>query len=225
MRIIRPTIAVGIVLLALTACVPTAAAPTPTATSGASTPTPSTTATPPPEIDVTAATVVVTATTTSVLGTDGSTLASVNYEMDGAVAAGQLAEALGTAPVEAVIPEMGGGPCPEARSYDFGGLMLRSPGSMWTPSSFEVIVTTASTSDGVEIETVAGQRIGVAQPDFEAAVGDVMVLYETDTILGFDLINPEAGPYDRIGVYAEFAGGRLDYFAAPTLLGFVGSCA
>ena len=82
-----------------------------------------------------------------------------------------------------------------------------------------------TTSGGVDIETLGGQQIGASQTAFQAAVGEFMVLYETDTVLGFDIVNPEAEPYSRIGAYAEFAGGELDYLAAPNILGFVGSCA
>jgi hypothetical protein len=215
------------VLFALAACASPAATPTPTTSGTSTTPTPGATEpTPlPEEVEVTAAVVVVTATTTSVLGTDGSTLASVDYTMDGAAAAALIAEALDAEPVETVIPEIGGGPCPEARSYDFGGLVLRSPGSLWTQSSIEVIVTTAATVGGVEIETLGGQQIGATQPAFQAAVGDFMVLYDTATVLGFDIVNPDADPYSRVGAYAEFVGGELDYLAAPNILGFIGSCA
>jgi hypothetical protein len=224
----RATVIAGVLLLGLTACVPTTLTPTPTTTSSSTpTPTPTSTASPsdPEDAEVTAAVVVMTASTLSVFGTDGSTLASVNYELDGAAAAAQIAEALDAEPVETIIPEIGGGPCPEARSYDFGGLVLRSPGSLWAQSSIEVIVTTATTAGGVEIETVAGQQIGATQSAFQAAVGDFMVLYETATVLGFDIVNPEADPYSRVGAYAEFAGGELDYLAAPNILGFIGSCA
>jgi hypothetical protein len=232
MRILRPTIAAGIVLLALTACAPSAPGPTPAAptTPGASTtPTPTPTPeTPQPEeeeVVVTAAVVVVTASTTSVFGTDGSTLASVDYEMDAEDAVEELAEALDAEPEVSPIPGESDGPCPPATSYDFGGLVLRSPGSLWAAGSIEIIVTAAATSEGVGIETVAGQRIGASRSAFRTAVGESMVLYEDRNRIGFDVLNPEAHEWDRIGVYAEFSGGELDYLATPNRLGFIGGCA
>ncbi len=172
-----------------------------------------------------AAVVVMTASTLSVFGTDGSTLASVNYETDGAAAAAEIAEALDEEPVVTPIPGDAESPCPPATGYDFGGLQLRSPGSLGSTGSYEVIVTGATTSGGIGIETIAAQRIGATQAGFEAAIGEFMPLYETDTILGFDIVNPEAHEWDRIGAYAEFSGGTLVYLAAPNQLGFVGSCA
>jgi hypothetical protein len=217
----------GLLLLGIAGCAPTTPAPTPTGSSSAS-PTPTSTSsaeTPVPEAEVTAAVVVVTATTTSVFGTDGSTLASVTYEMDGVAAAARIAEALDEEPVVTPIPGDVESPCPPATSYDFGGLQLRSPGSLWAAGTFEVIVTTTTTSSGIGIETIAGQRIGAPQPAFQAAVGEFMVLYEDGNRLGFDIVNPEAHEWDRIGAYAEFSGGALSYLAAPNRLGFVGSCA
>lgn len=230
MRILRPAtqIIAGIVLLALAGCASGTATPTPTRTPSASAaPTSTSTASPtdPEEVEVTAAVVVMTASTLSVFGTDGSTLASVNYEMDGSTAVAQIAEALEEDPVVTPIAEIGGGPCPAATSYAFGGLQLRSPGSLWSSGSYEVIVTGATTSGGIGIETIAGQRIGAAQSSFQSAIGEFMVLYEDPTRLGFDVLNPEAHEWDRLGAYAEFSGGTLTYLAAPNRLGFVGSCA
>jgi hypothetical protein len=222
------TVLAGLLLLGVTGCGPTTPTPSPT-TSSSATPAPTATATSAPtepaEVDVTAAVVVMTASTLSVFGTDGSTLASVNYEMDGATAVAQIAEALDEDPVVTPIAEIGGGPCPAATSYAFGGLQLRSPGSLWSSGSYEVIVTGATTSGGIGIETIAGQRIGATQSGFQAAIGEFMVLYEDPDRVGFDVVNPEAHEWDRIGAYAEFSGGTLTYLAAPNRLGFVGSCA
>lgn len=224
----RSTVIAGLLLLGLTGCAGATPAPTPTTTSSA-TPTPTSTATAAPsdpeEPEVTAAVVVMTASTLSVFGTDGSTLASVTYDMDGAAAVAQIAAALDEEPVVTPIPEVGGGPCPAATSYEFGGLQLRSPGSLWSTGSYEVIVTGATTAGGIGVETLAGQRIGATQSGFLAAVGEFMVLYEDSNRVGFDVLNPEAGPYEYIGAYAEFSGGTLTYLAAPNQLGFVGSCA
>lgn len=223
----RATVIAGVLLLGLTGCVPTTPTPTPTTTSS-TTPTPTLTSTPsadPEEAEVTAAVVVMTASTLSVFGTDGSTLASVTYEMDGAAAAAQIAEALDEEPVVTPVPGDVESPCPPATSYEFGGLQLRSPGSLWATASYEVIVTAATTSGGIGIETLAGQQIGATQSSFQTAIGEFMVLYEDPNRIGFDVLNPEAHEWDRIGAYAEFSGGTLVYLAAPNRLGFIGSCA
>lgn len=223
-----PVIAASM-LLVLTACVPGAGSPTPTPTGTpmeSATPTSGPAATAEPdEADVTAAAVVMTGSTLSVFGTDGTTLASVDYEMDAAAAVAQIAEALDEAPVVTPIPGDVESPCPPATSYEFGGLQLRVPGSLWAAGSYEVIVTTTTTSSGIGIETVAGQQIGAPRSAFEAAVGEFMVLYDDANRLGFDVVNPEAHEWSRIGAYAEFSGGDLVYLAAPNRLGFVGSCA
>jgi hypothetical protein len=231
MRTLRPTTvaAVGIVLLALSACAPSTPTPGPTSTPGASgTPAPSgTPETPIPEdVEVTAALVVVTSTTTSVFGTDGTTLASVNYSMDGAAAVDVIADALDTEPIVTPIPE-GGEPCPAATSYDFGGLQFRSPGSLGSSGAFEVTVTAATTSGGIGIETVGGQRIGATVADFEAAVGETMTLSDDPIYLalGFDFVNPEAERRDRIGTLAAFPDGTLTYLATPLVVAFIGGCA
>jgi len=226
---IRSTVIAGLLLLGITGCAGTTPTPTPTTSSSAS-PTPTSTETSAPsepeETEVTAAVVVMTAATLSVFGTDGSTLVTVTYDMDGAVAAAQIAEALDEEPVVTPIPGDVDSPCPPATGYDFGGLQVRSPGSLWSAGAFEAIVTGATTSGGVGIETTAGQRIGVTQPAFEAAVGGFVAPYEGQPErLGFDILNPEAGPYDRIGTYAEFSAGHLVYLATPNRLGFIGSCA
>jgi hypothetical protein len=235
MSIVRPAAALvgaAVLLIVATGCVPSDPTPTPSSSRSA-TPTPTATvpsATPTPtevEVEVTAAVVVITASTLSVFGTDGSTLAAVDFEMEGDTAAARIAAALEDDPVETPIPEVGGGPCPAATSYDFGGLVLRSPGSLGSAGSFEVIVSSPMTSSGVAVETIAGQRIGAARADFEAAIGEFLVLEDEPAYasLGFDIVNPEAGPGDRIGAVADFAEGTLDVLAAPRQLGFVGSCA
>lgn len=225
----RITVVAGVLLLALSACVPTTPTPAPSSSSS-TTPKPTATSTAAPsdpdETEVAAAVVVVTASTLSVFGTDGSTLASVTYEMDGAVAATQIAAALDEEPVVTPVPGDVDSPCPPATSYEFGGLQVRSPGSLGSTGAFEAIVTGTTTSGGVGIETIAGQQIGASRAAFEAAVGEVMPLYEPPhPQVGIDVLNPEAGAYDRIGVYANFDGGTLSFLAAPHRLGFIGGCA
>jgi hypothetical protein len=229
MKLSPATVIAGMLLVGLTACVPTTPTPAPTTSSGTTpTPTATSSASPsdPEEVEVTAAVVVMTASALSVFGTDGSTLASVNYEMDGAAAVAQIAGALDEEPVVTPVPGDVDSPCPPATSYEFGGLELRSPGSLGSVGAFEAIVTGTMTTAGVGIETIAAQQIGASRATFEAAVGEVMPLYEPPhPQVGIDVLNPEAGVYDRIGVYANFTGGTLDFLAAPRLLGFIGSCA
>ena len=43
-------------------------------------------------------------------------------------------------------------------------------------------------------------------------------------VYGFDIVNPEAGPYDLIGVQAWFDGDRMTAWAAPANVGFIGDC-
>jgi hypothetical protein len=222
----------GILLLGLTACAGATPAPTPTSPSSASpTSTPTATAAPtdPDEGEVTAAVVVMTASTLSVFGADGSALASVNYEMDGAAAAAAIAAALDTEPVVTPIAAIGDedGPCPAATNYDFGGLELRWPGSLWAVGSYEVIVTGTATAEGVAIETVAGQRIGATRAGFRAAVGEFLPISDepSGAMIGYDIVNPEAHEWDRIGALAIFADDSLTHLSAPVRVGFIGSCA
>ena len=222
----------GVLLLGLTACAGATPAPAPTSSSSASpTSTPTATAAPadPEQDEVTAAVVVMTASTLSVFGTDGSTLASVNYEMDGAAAVAAIAGALDAEPLVTPIAAIGeeDGPCPAATNYDFGGLELRWPGSLWAVGAYEVIVTDTTTADGVAIETVAGQRIGATRAGFRAAIGDVMPISDepSGAMMGYDIVNPESHEWDRIGALAIFADDSLAHLSAPVQVGFIGSCA
>ena len=56
--------------------------------------------------------------------------------------------------------------------------------------------------------------------------GDEIALeqYEPSVAYGFDIINPEAGPYDYIGVQAWFDEDRMSAWSAPAAIGFVGDC-
>lgn len=221
------------VILALTACVPSAPTPRPTGTStpsaleGSESPSP----TPTSAETVDAATVVVTGSTISVFGTDGSTLASVTYRMDAAAVAADLAAALGEDPqvtnLEAVSDS-----CGSRTLYTFGGLEIGSPGAIGTAGFlgsgdlYDVYVLGTSTEAGVPIETVAGQHIGSTRAEFEAGVGDEILLDEFggSSAYGFDIVNPEAGPYDHIGVQVWFDEGVIASMLAPAVIGFVGDC-
>jgi len=226
----------GMLLVGLTACVEGPATPTPTRTStGSSSPTPeaSQSATPTPESDVTAATVVVTASGIAVFGTDGSTLVSVTYRADAATVATQIAEALDEDPTITTYEESEGGGCPGGTTYGFGGFEISSPATLGSAGSFgsgdqySALITGPATAGGVAIETVAGQHIGSTRAAFEAAVGDETLIDEYDggsSTFGFDILNPEAGPYDHIGVQAWFDAGAISGMLAPAVIGFVGDC-
>ena len=234
----RPLIAlVGIsLLLALTACVPSDPTPRPTGTSTSSaTPEESDSASPTPSPDdtVDAALVLVTASAISVFGIDGSTLASETYRTDAATVAAHLAEALDEEMTVTNLPEVEGGVCPAQTVYTFGGLDLSTPpgigsaGFLGSGDLYDAYVSGATTAGGVAIETVAGQRIGSTRAAFEAAVGDEirLVQYEPNIAYGFDIVNPEAGPYDYIGVQGWFDDdGRMTGWGAPAAIGFVGGC-
>jgi hypothetical protein len=235
MRTLRPaaTALVALTVLALAACVPSAPTPRPTSTSTASaTPEESESPTPTPTAGeaARAATVVVTASGISVFGTDGSTLASETYRTDAATVVAHLAEALDE---EAVVSDTGpiGASCDSLTVYGFGGLELSSPGGLGSAGSmgsgdlYDAYVSGATTAGGVAIETVAGQHVGSTRAAFEGAVGDETQFesYGPDAY-GFDIVNPEAGPYETIGVLAWFEGDRMMAWTAPAALGFVGDC-
>ncbi|WP_309713321.1 hypothetical protein [Pseudolysinimonas sp.] len=223
-------------LLALSACVPSDPTPRPTSTSTSSpTPEESESASPTPTAGEasTAALVVVTATGISVFGTDGSTLASETYRTDAATVAAHLAEALDEEVAVTNLPEVEGGVCPAQTVYTFGGLDISTPpgigsaGFLESGDLYDAYVSGATTAGGVAIETVAGQRVGSTRAAFEAAVGDEIRLeqYEPNIAYGFDIVNPEAGPYDYIGVQGWFDDdGRMSGWGAPAAIGFVGGC-
>jgi hypothetical protein len=220
-------------LLALTACVPSDPTPRPTGTSSSSaTPEESDSASPTPTGEASnAATVVVTASAISVFGTDGSTLASVTYVMDAAAVATALADALGADP-EVSTSEAYSDSCPSRTLYDFGGLTIGSPGGIGSAGfvgsgdRYDAYVSAPTTAGGVTIATVAGQQVGSTRAAFEAALGDEILLeqYIPNVAFGFDILNPEAGPYDYVGVQAWFDEDRLSAWSAPAAIGFVGDC-
>ncbi len=57
-------------------------------------------------------------------------------------------------------------------------------------------------------------------------MGDEIALeqYEPNVAYGFDIVNPEAGPYEHIGVQAWFDEDRMSAWSAPAAIGFVGDC-
>lgn len=219
-----PAAAAVALLFALSACFPSTPTPTPTPTRTSTAPaTPgetSTAAPTPEEVEVTAAVVVVTASTLSVFGTDGSTLVSADYEADAAGVAAQLAEALDEEPVVSESDDSGGGCGSEVVAYDFGGLVIQSPGTIGATAAYEAQLLGASTRGGVPVETVAGQRIGATFAAFSAAVGDEAILIEYNDrafSLGYDQINPGAPEYEEEGALAFFADGVLTDIYLPHL--------
>lgn len=229
-RVFASTLLSGLLLLGLTACLPGPATPTPTGSStGSASPTPSDTpsASPPAsEAPVAAASIVVTGGTLSVFGADGSTLVSVDYEADAATVADRVAEALGVDPVITSTLGQNSGCDSDQTEYDFGGLLLRSPGFIGTTGEYQAVVTAAATAGGVVLETVAGQRVGAPQAAFLAAVGETVLLSEYPAYAGFpgganygfDIVNPEASEFEHIGALAAFVDDALESFNAPYYL-------
>ena len=238
MKLLRPTATAlaALTVLALAACVPSDPTPRPSGTStSAATPEESESPSPTPTSDdgVSAALVLVTASAISVFGTDGSTLASETYRTDAATVAARLTEALDEEATVTHLDEIEGGVCPAQTVYTFGGLDISTPsgigsaGFLGSGDLYDAYVSGATTAGGVAIETVAGQHVGSTRTAFEAAVGDEIALnqYEPNIAYGFDILNPEAGPYDLVGVQAWFDDdGRMSGWGAPAAIGFVGGC-
>lgn len=234
MKLLRPTATalVAFTVLALTACVPSEATPSPTATSGSATPTASATPTPSPTAaGPEAAKVVVTASGIAVFGTDGSTLVSATYRSNPSDVVAQLSTALGETPT--VVPHPAAGEsCPAVTVSQFGSLELGTPGGIGSAGFvgsgdlYSALVLGTATASGVPIETVAGVQVGTTRTAFESAIGDEMLLehYAGDGAYGFDILNPEAGPYDRLGAQAYFTGTTLSSWFAPAAIGFIGDC-
>lgn len=212
----------AVLLVGLTACDPGAAAPTPTGSS-APTSTPVASATPTPtatEDGVEAAKVVATSSRISVFATDGSTLAALDYTGDPSAVASALAEALGVSPATSSTTGEDTGCDADQQIWDFGGLVLRSPGHVGSVGALEVEITSATTGGGIPIETVAGQRIGAARGAFEAAIGDDVLVgdYPPSAYLGYDVVNPADAEFDHIGTLARFDGGSLAQLNMPHYL-------
>lgn len=230
-------LAVGLVL-ALTGCVPGDGTPTPTPlSSGSASSTPSAPDGSPTPSEmggaaepVTAAIVVVTASTLSVFGTDGTTLLATDYVADAAGVAAQLTEVLGTTPRVSTQDALSDA-CPSRTLYDFGGMVLGTPGALGSPATvglpgtYDVVVTTAAIG-GIPVETVGGQHVGATRAAFEAAVGDEALLdeYGSTSYFGFDIVDPAADPYDQVGTHAFFDGGVLTSLITPSVVRFVGGC-
>lgn len=219
----RPLLAFAIlpILLAVAGCGGTGTpAPSPSS-SATATPSPSATATPPVEGEspapapdpVEAAAIVVTGAGFRVVGDDGSTLAEGGYDDDAAAVAARFADALGADPVVTTTTAVDTGCDADQTMYDFGGVVLRTPGYVGSVGSIEVDVDGPATTDGVPIETVGGVRVGAAQASALAALAPTVEVYALGPlVVGYERINPEADEFDGIGMLAEFDGGVLRRF-------------
>lgn len=227
MRILRPAVPVAaLVLLVLTAC-GSGGSPAPSPTGTASSPvTPGPTPTQQQdvddddaEVDAEAASVVVTAASIQVFDTDGVAIFGTLYLDDPASLVEQLGLILG-APVISTTEGMNTGCDADQTMYDFGGLLIRSPGHIGTAGDWEVEVTAALTSSGLPISTVGGVQVGTPRSAFEAAVGDEVLVgdYEGSQWYGLDVVNPEVDEYEHVGTLARFEGGVLAQLNAPHLL-------
>lgn len=239
MRILRPAapVVAAIALLALTACgtggFPTSAPEgsstespspdgslTPGVTSGA---TPGATPTQQQDVDdegdTAAAGVVVTAENLAVYAADGLHLFGTLYVGEVEPVTEVLTELLGDLVVTTTLAE-GTGCDADQTTYDYGGLLVRSPGFIGTVGPWEVEVTSALTASGVPISTVGGQQIGATRAAFEAAVGDDAHLFDfpPSAWLGFDILNPEAPEFDWVGSLARFDSETLVSFNTPYLI-------
>ncbi len=228
----RALLAVAVLplLLAVSACggagTPT---PAPTASSTA-TATPTGTATPddsgdetPTPDPVEAAAVVVTGAGLRVVGDDGSTMAEGGYSDDAATVAALMADALGADPVISSTTAVGTGCDADQTMYDFGGIVLRTPGYVGSVGWIEVDVDGPATTGGVPIETIGGVRVGAPQAAALAALAPTVDLYTLGPlIVGYDRINPEESEFDGIGMIADFDGGVLERFVGIHY--FYGDC-
>lgn len=182
------------------------------------TPTPVPTSTPePPAADVDApAQVIVNSSLVSVLRADGTQIGFIDYSGD----AGAAAAVIGTALRATPVMTSGGdeGSCSTFQTqYDFGGLVLRSPGLVGSVGALEVEVTGASTAGGIPIITLGGLRIGDTRATADAAIGVGIAelgSYGTSTWIGFDRVDPSSAEFDAVGTIARFDSGVLVVYYA-----------
>lgn len=223
MRLRRTALPVVVVtLLALTAC-GTGAPPTPapSSTPSASPAAPDSTPTQQQDVDdeaadAEAASVVVTAESLQVFDTDGVAIFGTLYVGDPSSLVGQLGLILGDA-VVTTTSGTGSGCDTDQIMYDFGGLLIRSPGHVGTTGDWEVEVSGALTASGLPISTVGGMQVGSTRAAFESAVGDEVLIgeYPPSHWYGFDVVNAEVGEYDHVGTLARFDSDVLVQFNAP----------
>jgi hypothetical protein len=215
-RIVAPLALAG--LFALTACGPGSPAPAPTTPSASAAPVDTETPGADDEADAAAASVVVTAESLQVFDTDGVAVFGTLYLDDPASLATQLGLLLG-APTVTSTTGVGSGCDSDQTTYDYGGLLIRTPGYIGSSAPWEVEVTAATTASGLPISTVGGVQIGTEVAAFEAALGDEVLLGDVgNPWYGFDILNPEASEFDHVGTLAQFHAGALTQFNTPYLL-------
>lgn len=233
MSSLRLALTVSVALmLALTGC-GTGGIPAPTESGSSSTSpspdgsvTPGPTPTPTQRPDVgddegapAAAGVVVTGDSLAVYAVDGSRLFGTLYVGDVGSVTEVLSELLGDPAVTTTSAE-GSGCDADQTMYDYGGLVLRSPGFVGSVGAWEVEVTAAASASGVPISTVGGQQIGATRAGFEAAIGDEVFLGEfpPSSWFGYDIVNPEIEEFEWIGAVARFDSGTLVQVNVPYLI-------
>ena len=220
-------------LLLLAACGGPTPAPTETAGPFPSevpvatgTPTPVPTSTPdPPAADVDAPVgVIVDSSRVAVIRADGTQIGAVDYSADATTAAAVLGAALRATPVATSAGEEGS--CSTLQTqYDFGGIVLRSPGLVGSASDLEVEVTGAATAAGIPISTLGGLRIGDSRTTANAAIGAGIVdlgSSESSEWIGFDRVNPSASEDEAVGTIARFDSGVLVVYYSQHF--FYGDC-
>jgi hypothetical protein len=224
------------VLFLLAACGGATPAPTPSETAGpfpsevpvatgTPTPTPTPSAPEPPAEDVDAPVgLLVNSSIVSVIRADGTQISAIDYSGDAAAAAAVLAAALRATPVTTSAGEEGS--CSTLQTqYDFGGIVLRSPGLVGSVGALEVEVTGSATTGGIPITTLGGLRIGDSRAAANAAIGAGIVDLGSSGVsdwIGFDRTNPSSEEFDAVGTIARFDSGVLVVYYSQHF--FYGDC-
>lgn len=174
-RLIATVAASVLVIGGLAACAPaspepTLGAPKPSSPATAKpTAKPTVTPTPTPETPV-AARISIDGDSISVQAADASTIVDIPFSTDAATAASQLGGAIGLA--ASVTTTSGDNSCAADQTlYDWGGLVLRAPGSYAAApgATFLAAVTGASTTNGLPVVMPSGHGVGAAVADVLAA--------------------------------------------------------
>lgn len=189
-------------------------APTTSAPTSSATPTPSASPTTKPV----PATLVATATEITVLDASGRTLLLLEYTDDADAAVADLTDLLGYTAIRTDVTDTGGGCSLDQSFYDFHGFSLEVPGGVTSqPGSTFAVELSATSAEGVRLETVDGQQVGVLVNDFLAAVpGSVLNGdYGGRQLVGFDVIDPSVEAYEQIGALAHGEDGVVTRFSMP----------
>lgn len=213
--------AIVFTLLALTACGgPSAPSPAPSDSASPEPASPTPTPTPTDgEVDAEAAAVVVTASSLQVFDTDGVAIFGTVYLDDPASLVAQLGSLIG-APTVTSTTGTNSGCDSDQTMYDFGGLLIRTPGFIGATGDWEAEITAAVTGSGLPISTIGGMQVGASRAAFEAAIGDEVLTgdYPDSQYFGFDILNPADPEFDYVGSLARFDGGVLAQLNMPHLI-------